>query len=371
MIEKFTILLVDDVSDNLYSLKMLIEDNFDVDIILALSAQEAMEILLKNRVDLILTDVQMPDIDGFEFASYLKELEVTKNIPIVFITGIYDKDEYKTKGYDIGVVEYITKPINNDLLVSKLKIYIDIYESIRESNNKISKTNDMLIHNSKMASMGEMIGLIAHQMKQPLNILSLYCDDMEITYEFGEINKEYMKDFGKNTKEQIKYMNETINGFLDFFNPNKIKKEFFINEAINKALDIMKSKISANKVELNLDLADSLKTFGVEMELTQVILNIVSNSVDAIVQREIKDGKIDIKLYKNENKNVLIIEDNAKGVENNQLEKLLEPYYSTKENGTGVGLYMVKLIIKNSFNADLKVLNSENGLKFIIFLENY
>lgn len=368
---KFTILLVDDIQENLYSLRMLIEDNFDVNILTALSAQEGMDILLSNKVDLILSDIQMPDIDGFEFAQYLKDIEITKNIPIIFITGIYDKDEYKSRGYDIGAVEYITKPINNTLLISKLKIYIDIYDTIKESSEKLSQTNEILIHNSKMASMGEMIGIIAHQLKQPLNILSLYCEDMEITYEFDKITDQYMKDFSLNTKEQIKYMTNTISGFLDFFNPNKVKKEFAIANSITRALDILKNKISVNNVELDLNIDESLKTLGVEMELSQVVLNIVNNSVDAFTENKTKDKKIVIKVYKNENKNILIIEDTAGGVENNLLPKLTEPYYSTKEQGTGIGLYMARLIIKNSFHGDLKILNGEHGLKFIIFLENY
>lgn len=104
------------------------------------------------------------------------------------------------------------------------------------------------------------------------------------------------------------------------------------------------------------------------MELSQAILNIISNSIDAFIEKNIEEKNLLINLYKEDTKNLLIIEDNAGGIENNKLEKILEPYYSTKENGTGIGLYMVKLIIKNSFNGELKVTNSENGLKFIIFI---
>ena len=107
---KFSILLLDDVSENIYSLKLLIEENFDINIFTALKAQEAIEIVMNNTIDLILTDVQMPDIDGFEFAQYLKDIESTKDIPVIFITGIYEKDEYKNRGYNIGGIEYITKP---------------------------------------------------------------------------------------------------------------------------------------------------------------------------------------------------------------------------------------------------------------------
>ena len=134
---KFSILLLDDVSENIYSLKLLIEENFDINIFTALKAQEAIEIVMNNTIDLILTDVQMPDIDGFEFAQYLKDIESTKDIPVIFITGIYEKDEYKNKGYNIAGIEYITKPIDNKLLISKLKIYINIFNTIKISNEKL------------------------------------------------------------------------------------------------------------------------------------------------------------------------------------------------------------------------------------------
>ena len=167
--EKFSILLVDDVSENIYSLKMMIEDSFDVNIFSALSAQEGMEILMNENIDLILTDVQMPEIDGFEFVEYLKNIEKTKDIPVIFITGIYDKDEYKTKGYNLGAIEYITKPIHDILLNSKLKVYIDFFEKRKLDIELIASKDKVLIHQSKMAAMGEMLDNIAHQWRQPLS----------------------------------------------------------------------------------------------------------------------------------------------------------------------------------------------------------
>ncbi len=103
-------------------LKLIIEDSFDINILSALSANEGMEILMKSSVDLILSDIQMPDIDGFQFAEYLKSVDATKNIPIIFITGIYDKDNYQKRGFDLGAVEYISKPIDDTLLSAKLKV---------------------------------------------------------------------------------------------------------------------------------------------------------------------------------------------------------------------------------------------------------
>ncbi|MFA9239676.1 MAG: response regulator [Candidatus Paceibacteria bacterium] len=367
--DKFNVLIVDDIDENIYSLKLLIEENFDLNIFTANSANDAMQILLDKSIDLILMDVQMPEVDGFEFTLYLKDLEIIKDIPVIFITGIYDNEQYKSKAYEIGGIEYITKPIDNNLLISKLKVYIDIYESINKSKKELLKTENLLIHNSKMASLGEMIGIISHQLKQPLNVLSLYCDCVEFSYNEGEVDDLYMKEFSQNTKSQITYMSDTINGFLDFYNPNKNKEIFCVSESISKALKILESKLTLNNIKLNLELDDGLKTSGVKMELAQVIINIIDNSIDVFVEREIVDRVVSVKLFEKDSKIVLFLEDNAGGIENKNLEKILDPYYTTKDHGTGIGLYMVKLIIKNNFQGELKIMNNK-GLKFIILLNS-
>ncbi|APW66931.1 hybrid sensor histidine kinase/response regulator [Poseidonibacter parvus] len=368
----FNILLVDDIEDNLYSLELLIKENFELNIFKSLSAEDAMNVIIENKIDLILCDVQMPDIDGFEFAQYLKEIENTKDIPIVFITGIYNKDEYKSKGYDLGAVDYITKPINDELFYSKLNVYIDIYNQKKQKDEKLEKTESLLVHNSKMASMGEIIGLISHQLKQPLNTLSLYCADVKLSHEYGEINDEYIKEHSENTKNQITYMNETIDSFLDFFNPNKIKSNYYISEAINKALELLKSKIHINDIKLNIDIDETIEILGTEMEFTQVVVNIVNNSIDAFIEKypnnEDVNKIINISVKKESDIILITLEDNAGGISNNNIEEILDPYYTTKENGTGVGLYMVNLIVKNYMHGDLKISNSNIGLKFEIFL---
>jgi signal transduction histidine kinase len=361
--EKFKILLVDDVPENIYSLKMMIEDSFDVEIFSALSAQEGMEILMKEKIDLILTDVQMPEIDGFEFVEYLKNIDRTKEIPVIFITGIYDKDEYKSKGYDLGAVEYITKPIHDVLLNSKLKVYIDIFEKRKEDEEEIAVKDELLIHQSKMATMGEMIGIIAHQLKQPLNILSLYCNDVKDSYTYNEIDDKF-------TKEQIEYLSETIDGFRDFFNPDKQKRVFEIKKVINKSVKLLMNRIETANINLNIQVKDEM-VYGVETELEQVVLNIINNSIDAFIEREeLKVKEINIEVFVKQNYTILIMEDSAGGVKEDSLEKLFDPYYTTKSSGTGTGLYMVKLVIKNSLGGDLKVNNSEKGLRYVIALPN-
>jgi len=367
--DKFSILIVDDVADNIYSLKMMIEDSFDVNIFSALSAQEGMELLMKSDVDLILSDVQMPEIDGFEFAEYLKGIEKTKDIPIIFITGIYDKDEYKTKGYEIGAIEYITKPIDDVLLNSKLKVYIDIFEKNKVSKKEIESKDELLIHQAKMATMGEMIGVIAHQLKQPLNVLSLYCNDVKDSYDLDEINDEFIEDFSTSTNQQIAFLSQTIDDFRNFFNPSKEKRVFGIKDSIDKAVSLQGNQLDVYKVNLSITVANET-VYGVKSELEQVILNIVNNSIDAFEERKKENRKITINVLTKGSYTILAVEDTAGGVKTEHLEQLFDPYFTTKEKGTGTGLYMVKLVVKTSFGGDLKISNTEEGLKYLIALPN-
>lgn len=365
--KKFNILLLDDVEANLHSLKLIIEDSFDINIYSALNAKEAISILMENRIDLILSDIQMPDIDGFQFAEYIKGIKDIKNIPIIFITGIYDKEEYEKKAYNLGVIEYITKPIDDTLLTSKLRVYINLFESKRKSEEQIAQKDEILIHQTKMATMGEMIGVISHQMKQPLNILSLYCDEVKTSYKYNEIDDDFVNEFSTNTKDQIEFLTSTIDGFINFFNPTKEKKTFKLKEAIDETFNLLDKQIENNNINLEIKIDDEV-VYGVKTELEQVILNLVTNAKDVFIDREIITRKIKINSGSTDKYTLLVIEDNAGGIKEENLEKIFEPYFTTKEYGTGTGLYMVKLVIKSSFHGDLKVENSSSGARFVMAL---
>ena len=369
MNQLFTILLVDDIEQNLDALSLMILDEFDVKIEVSKSAQDAIDKLMKKDINLILTDIQMPDIDGFEFAEYLKGIEKTRDIPVIFITGIYDTEEYQQKGYDLGAIEYITKPINNALFTSKLRVYIKLFEDKINQENKLEEKNKIIIYQSKMAAMGEMINVISHQLKQPLNILSLYCQDIKSSFELNEINKEFIKDFDKNTKDQIRFLSKTIDDFRDFFNPNKMKKDFSIQNSVIKILNLIEKQLTINEIKIVMDIQEEY-IYGTESEFEQVVLNLISNAQDALIENKIEYKEIKIKSLKNEDSIEFSIEDNAGGVPNSLKDKIFNPYFTTKDKGTGVGLYMAKLVIESSFRSHLILQNTLNGAKFIINFSN-
>ncbi len=164
---KFTILLVDDIEENLYSLKLLIEDRFDnIHILSALSAQEAVLKIMKYEIDLILSDVQMPNIDGFELIEYLKTIDQTKNIPVILITGIYQDETFIKKGYKSGAIEYITKPVDNELLCSKLGVFLNIY-----TEKKLDK-KQLQLDKKKIDSMIKELDNFSPSIKKSLSSLN-------------------------------------------------------------------------------------------------------------------------------------------------------------------------------------------------------
>ncbi len=365
MKQLFTILLVDDIEQNLDALSLMILDEFNVKIEVSKSAQEAIDILMKKDIHLILTDIQMPDIDGFEFAEYLKGIERIKDIPVIFITGIYDKEEYQQKGYDLGAIEYITKPINNTLFTSKLRVYIKLFEDKLMQENELSKKNEIIIYQSKMAAMGEMINVISQQLKQPLNNLSLYCQDIKSSFEFNEINEEFVKDFDDNTKKQIQFLSQIIDDFRSFLSPNKLKKDFNIETSLNKILSLMKKQLDENKIKIQMNIQEK-HLYGTESEFEQVLINLISNAQDALVENKTINKEITIKSLKKNEGIEFYIEDNAGGIPKSLKDKIFDPYFTTKDKGTGVGLYMARLVIEASFGSHLNVENGQNGARFII-----
>lgn len=154
--DKFSFLIIDDREENIYSLKMIIEDAFsNVEIYEATNVDDALVIIMKQNINLILSDVQMPEVDGFDLIKYLKEIEHTKDIPVILISGIYEDSKYIKKAYELGAVDYITKPIDDEILCSKLKVYIDLYSTKNTKNSELSEKEQLLFEQVKINSMLE------------------------------------------------------------------------------------------------------------------------------------------------------------------------------------------------------------------------
>jgi len=219
----------------------------------------------------------------------------------------------------------------------------------------------LLLQQSRLASMGEMISTIAHQWRQPLTHLSFIFMNMKKKAD----NPEFVKSKLEEGKTQITYMSQTIEHFSNFYNPSKEKVEFSIKEACEVA--IMIASPALQKVRINLDFkGDDFKHYGNQNEFEQVILNLINNARDMLVQRDIKEPSITIMIAQNS----IMIEDNAGGVKGKNINKIFEPYFTTKTKSDGIGLYIAKTIIEKEMGGKLSVNNTSKGAKFTINLQS-
>jgi PAS domain S-box-containing protein len=228
-----------------------------------------------------------------------------------------------------------------------------------------SKQENILIQKSKMAAMGEMIGNIAHQWRQPLSQVSGLFFDIESAYDYKELDKKYLSQRIDEANDIIEYMSKTIDDFRNFFNPNSKKEEFLIITAITNALNIVNSTLKYHNINIEIACDIEYKIYGYKNEYAQAIVNIVSNAKDILIDRKVKDPKIKIYIDESSDKPILCIEDNGGGVEEDIINKVFEPYFTTKRDyGTGIGLYMTKLIIEEKMNGFISVKNTNNGALF-------
>ncbi len=244
-----------------------------------------------------------------------------------------------------------------------LELNQTLEQRVQEEILKNKEKQKMLFWQSRMASLGQMLANIAHQWRQPLTELSLTM--FNIKKSAKNDNKEKLNQYYKESLIIIENMSQTIDDFSNFFNPNKVKEKFFIDIAIDDALLITKKLLEREDINTNKDF-EKIEVFGVLNEFSQVIINLIQNSSEAFNINHISEKIVDIKVYKEEEYVLISYSDKAGGTDN--LDKIFEPYFTTKHqsNGTGLGLFMSKMIIEKSLNGTIEAKNIDDGLQFLI-----
>ncbi|MBL0686244.1 MAG: cache domain-containing protein [Sulfurospirillum sp.] len=239
----------------------------------------------------------------------------------------------------------------------------DLKEKIKIAVQENIKKDKMIQQQSKLASMGEMIGSIAHQWRQPLNALNINIQNLEDDFEDELIDKDFLKNFIDKNIKIIHFMSMTIDDFRNFFRIDKTKNSFSVKKAIDDTISIQKSLLSHHNISISTS-GEDFKIHGFQNEFKQVILNIINNAKDALIEKKIVNPKITI----NFDSNQISIKDNAKGIPKNIINRIFEPYFTTKEQGkgTGMGLYMSKMIIENNMLGKITVKNNEDGAEITI-----
>jgi signal transduction histidine kinase len=251
------------------------------------------------------------------------------------------------------------------------KVNANLHEIVEFETTKRLEKEKLLIQQTKMATMGEMIGAIAHQWKQPLNTLAITLQDVEMAYQFNELNDEYLAKFKKDAMHTIQTMSNTIEDFKNFFSPNKKLEEFFVEDAIAETLKMLEPQLRLHNVEIIFD-KEATKNHRhtcYKNELKQVLLNIIANAKDALFDRKPQNPfiKIDVNTLDN-NRLEIAIEDSAGGVPEEIIDRIFDSYFTTKgeESGTGIGLYMSKQIVEENLHGKISVSNTDNGARFSV-----
>ena len=231
-----------------------------------------------------------------------------------------------------------------------------------------------LIQQSKLAEMGDMIAAIAHQWNEPLVELSALVQDIQTSYLLNELKDMEVKDFVNDSMIQIKYMSKTLSDFRNFLKPSTKKKLFSITKSLSEINEIIGKQVFYSNIEMNFNYKnenEELLIYGYENEFKQVLLNLINNAKNKIIEKDIdfrKKAKIDINIKRTSNFNIIEIIDDGGKIDDKIINSIFEPYFTTKEEGTGIGLYMAKVIIEDKMRGTITAKNDENNVIFTIKL---
>jgi len=253
-----------------------------------------------------------------------------------------------------------------------------VLSSIRDISKRVD-AEMQLMQAQKMAAVGEMLAAIAHQWRQPLNTLSTYISSLQAAHYSGMLTKEVIERVVSGATDQIAFMSKTIDNFRNFFKPSKTKGPVDILEAVINAVKLMEAQMRHNRINLtvtNRTDTSSLLVFGYQGEFIHVLVNILANAKDAILDHDERqpgaaDRFIDIAVSQTAGAAIIEIADSGGGIPEHLLPNIFNPYYTTKgtSSGTGLGLYMSKMIVEKEMEGDIKAENTQNGAKFTITLK--
>jgi PAS domain S-box-containing protein len=239
-------------------------------------------------------------------------------------------------------------------------------ENISKAVSEIRQKDQVMIAQSRQAAMGEMIGNIAHQWRQPLNALGLLLANIKDAYDFNELDSDYLNSAVADGNRLVQKMSVTINDFRNFFNPGKEQVVFSARQQISEAIALVAASFKNDNIRIHLEASPDLRLFGFPNEYSQVLLNLLSNARDAMKASGAVSGLIRINLAERDGQGCVTVTDSGGGIRAESLDRIFEPYFSTKERGTGIGLYMSKMIIERNMQGSIAARNVEGGAEFTI-----
>jgi len=405
---------------------------------------EALAQILAQRPDLVISDILMPEMDGFELCRQVRGAATLADLPIILLTHLNDPADV-LHSLEAGADYFVSKPYNNKLLLSRISatlqrertsygeerdgklnltyhgqdylinapkaqiidLLLATYELAADKNQELlnakqalselnlelelrvvertaalvaetaerlqaveelRQKDEILMRQSRQAALGEMIGNIAHQWRQPLNAVGLLVQDIALCYEYDNFSKEYLDASTKKIMKLIRHMSQTIDDFRNFFTPGKEQVSFDLGKTVAKTLLLVEGSLSDKGIKIHLDSEEDHILTGYPNEFSQVLLNILNNAKDAFLGQGVDDPSVTVWVGSEKGRSVVTITDNAGGIPDGIMDRIFEPYFTTKEQGkgTGIGLYMSKKLVEKTMNGSLTVRNTGGGAEFRI-----
>lgn len=265
------------------------------------------------------------------------------------------------------ILELQVSERTKDLVRSIDSLQKEMAERLR-AEEELRTQERLLIQQSRLAAMGEMISNIAHQWRQPLNTLGLIVQRLPYFYDADLLDRDCLATNTRDAMNLIRHMSATIDDFRDFFKPDRDRSVFNVKKAVEQASSLIETGLRSQQIELSIEIEGELSVSGYPSQFSQVILNILLNARDALLERSVANGRIRIAGFREEGRLVLTIRDNAGGMPEAILDKVFDPYFTTKgpDRGTGIGLFMAKSIIEKSMGGTISACNFADGAEFRI-----
>jgi len=352
------ILIVDDNATNLILIEAILNEEGFEHTYCASSAIDAYEVLEKEKINVILMDIMMPEIDGLEATEAIKANKKLSHIPIIMVTATED-DEILKRSFELGAVDFVRKPINKVELIVRLSTLLQSQEK-----------DALLLQHSRFDAMEEIISMLAHQWRQPLGIVHAIIGTLQTQKELGILNDDELSHALDGIVKHTNELSQMITNFGDFFKSTINPSLCNPNEAISETLTFLHEGLEKSHIQVNLDLGDLAPIFHTKNLLIQVITNIIINAKEAHLRHPKKDAFININSFKQRNKINILIEDNAGGMDEEIVSHIFEPYFTTKQerNGKGLGLFLVKTILTQQLDGSISVTSKNEKSKFLISL---
>jgi C4-dicarboxylate-specific signal transduction histidine kinase len=350
------VLIIDQNSKDIEDIKECIDSSkFVIDDIS--SIKKSKELIYNQKFDVVILDIH--NELSIDILKMLK-LKESKTQTIVMSNNLKDKFEDLLS---LNIDFFIPKPIDKELLKEKIDIALERVIML----HLMKKKDELFSTNSKLLFMGEMSTLITHQMKQPLSLINMIFEKLESKEEFGELTQKELLIQTEYGRKVVAQASKTVDNFLNFFKSNKKLIPIRVDNLIDKAISIIDAKLKKYNIEVQKEYKVTSRVFTLENQLIEIILNVLFNAIDVLKSKD--NAKIYIGVNQTKKFVEIVIRDNGGGIPQNIIHNVFEQFYTTKDKGSGIGLYLAKKFLNEELNGDISAKNVDDGAEFLIRID--